>query len=115
MAIITRTTAKTLLQISDTTKDALIDALIPQVEGDFLLIRNKAFDEDSNDVTEYPDNAELVAALMIGFHINQLKNVGMDAESLGDYSYAKTNQAQFGSFGYPKSITSMIKKYIGVQ
>ena len=46
MAITDRDTVKSLLNIStgDTSKDAWIDALIPQIEEDYVSIRNKPFD-----------------------------------------------------------------------
>lgn len=43
MPIVTLNKVKTFLNITDTTKDALITALIPEIEADFLLIRNKPF------------------------------------------------------------------------
>lgn len=111
MAIITRAKAKTFLQITDTLKDDLIDALIPQVEADYLLIRNRAFDKDSNDEIEYPDNAELVAAQMIGFLISDIARSGgaFKSESIGKYSYTVADMVA----GYPKTITSRIDKYVG--
>ena len=111
MAIITRAKAKTLLQITDTLKDDLIDALIPQVEADYLLIRNRAFDEDSNDDIDYPDNAELVAAQMIGFLMTDMAKSGgaFKSESIGKYSYTSSEMVA----GYPKTITSRIDKYVG--
>lgn len=111
MAIITLAKAKTLLQITDTLKDDLIDALIPQVEADYLLIRNRAFDEDSNDEIDYPDNAELVAAQMIGFLMTDMAKSGgaFKSESIGKYSYTSSEMVA----GYPKTITSRIDKYVG--
>jgi hypothetical protein len=46
MAITNRATVKSILNIStgDATKDAWIDALIPQVESDYVSIRGKPFD-----------------------------------------------------------------------
>lgn len=44
MAITTLANAKTLLNITTTTKNAWITALIPQVEYDYQQIRNKPFD-----------------------------------------------------------------------
>jgi hypothetical protein len=48
MAIITTAEAKTLLGITDASQDALIATLIPQVEADFLVIRNREFDTKIN-------------------------------------------------------------------
>lgn len=44
MAITTLAQAKTILGITGTTQDALITALIPMVEADYLAIRNRPFD-----------------------------------------------------------------------
>ena len=44
MAITTVDRVKTLLNITSTTKDAWIEALIPQVEEDYISIRNRPFD-----------------------------------------------------------------------
>ncbi len=44
MAIVTLEAAKVFLGITDTSKDALITALIPAVEADYLRIRNKKWD-----------------------------------------------------------------------
>jgi hypothetical protein len=115
MAIVTRDEVKTFLQISDTSKDTLIDSLIPQVEADFLIIRNKAFDEDSNDVIEYPDNCELVASQMIGFHMTSMAQSGgaFQSESIGSYSYTAKG-SEDNILGYPKQIVSRIERYVGL-
>lgn len=44
MAITTKAKVKTILGITGTTQDALIEALIPLVESDFLNIRNAPWD-----------------------------------------------------------------------
>lgn len=44
MAIVTRANVKTLLNISTTASDDWIDALIPQVESDYVHIRNRPFE-----------------------------------------------------------------------
>lgn len=110
MAITTLDSVKIFLQITDTTRDTLIEELIPQVEADFLLIRNIPFDEDSNGEI-YPDGSELVAAQMIGFHLSSFMASGgtYRSESIGSYSYSVGDS---GSLGYPKAITSRIKKYV---
>jgi hypothetical protein len=111
MAIITLARAKLFLQITDTTRDALIEALIPEVEADYERLRNRDFDVDSNDDIEYPDGSELVAAQMIGFHLQpSMKSGGaMKSESIGSYSYTRDDNS---ADGYPKSITCRIKRYV---
>lgn len=50
MAIITRDEAKTILQITDSSKDSLIDVFIPQAEGMFLIVRGIPFFEIEADI-----------------------------------------------------------------
>lgn len=110
MAIVTLANAKTFLQITGTDKDDVITALIPEIEADFLSIRNAAFDA-SGAITLYPDGSELVASQMIGFHLDSLASAGFSkkSESIGSYSYTASD---LDSSGYPKSITSRIKRYV---
>jgi hypothetical protein len=114
MAITTLSEVKTFLQIpaTDTSKDVLIEALIPQVEADFLIIRNAPFDLDTDEVTIlYPDNAELVASQMIGYMMTQAMSTGggFKSESIGSYSYSLNDTVGV----YPKSITGRITKFVG--
>lgn len=115
MAIVDLETVKTFLQISDSTYDALIQALIPQVEAHFEEIRGIPFDEDSNEVVEYPDNAELIAAQMVGYLIQTTPlNSGSyndkSSESIGSYSYSKKTGVEM-TMGYPTSIIGRIERY----
>ena len=115
MAIITLAKAKTYLGITTTASDALITLLIPQIEGDFLIIRNAPFDEDSNDDIVYPDNAELVAAQMIGYRISTLQNTsGLKSEKIGSYAYTNADSADLIK-GYPKSIVASIERYMSTE
>ena len=110
MAITTLTTVKTVLGYADTTKDALISLYIPKVEADYLNIRGVEF-ATVNDVTAYPDGADITAALMIGYLLKAKH--GLQSESIGSYSYsAEGTDKQIG--GYPKSIVGTIKRYIGI-
>ena len=115
--IITRDNTKVYLQISGTAKDSLIDALIPQIEADYLLIRNKEFDVDSNDYVDYPDGSELIAAQMIGYQMSLLANQGggldMQSERIGDYSYTRKAGGKVEYInGYPRSIVGRIERFI---
>lgn len=117
MPIITRENTKLYLGITSTTQDALIDALIPQIESDFLLIRNKEFDVDSNDYVDYPDGSELVSAQMIGYQMSLLANQGggldFQAESIGDYSYSRAAGGKENYVnGYPKSLIGRIERFM---
>ena len=69
MAITSRATIKSILNISigDITKDAWIDALIPQMESDYVAIRNKPFDVGTKinftSTTAIPADGELTITL----------------------------------------------------
>lgn len=108
MAIIALIEVKTLLNLTDNSKDALISLLIPEVEADYLRIRGAAFDTDDEGATVYPDSSKLTAARMIGHILTN--NYGTSSESIGNYSYSleETNK------GYPKSITGSIKRVLSV-
>ena len=115
MAIVTRTFVKEILGITGTTYDSRIDLFIPHVEADFERIRGIDFFEDSNDVIEYPENAELISAQMVGYLIQTTSlNSGTyndkTSESIGSYSYSKKGNAEMIK-GYPKSIVGKIEQY----
>lgn len=113
MAIVTLEQVKTFLQITTDAKDDLIEALIPEVEADFLLIRNREFEDDSNDDIVYPDGAALVASQMIGFLMSDMMKSGgvVKSETIGSYSWSADDL----SAGYPKAITRRIKRYINAK
>jgi hypothetical protein len=100
------------LQVQGTEKDQLINDLIPLVESDYLAIRNKPFDVGTDGNITYPDGAELTAIKMIGFHINSVKGLGINSETIGDYTieYEKpTGTATIN--GYPAVIVGTIKRF----
>jgi hypothetical protein len=113
MPIVTRETAKTFLGITDTSKDAQIDLLIPAVENDYLLIRGLPFNVDSNDdpIVDYPENSEVVASQMIGYQLANL-SPGMQSEKIGSYSYTRDEKI---IDGYPKSIVNRIERFQGMR
>lgn len=113
--IITLQEFKDLNGITTTDKDAVISALIPLIEEDYLRIRNKPFDEEYNEDTQewgvvYPLGSKLTAAAMIEYRMNAGKTSGVQSESLGKYSI--TYQTGGGANGYPASITGSIKRYV---
>lgn len=116
MAIVDISTVMKFLQITDYNKADIISALIPMVEADFLRIRNKAFDIDSSDEIEYPDNAELIASQMIAYHLTSNMRAGgaMSGESIGSLSYTRVASADM-LHGYPKSIVERIERYISIK
>lgn len=108
MPIVTIDAVKTYLQISVTTYDDLIDALIPPVEADYLKIRGVPFDLHDNLETNYPDDAQLTASLMIGYHVySDSKGAGKKSESIGSYSYTGEDIEE----GYPKSTFNRIERF----
>lgn len=101
MAIITLTEAKLLLGITDTSKDALITALIPIIESDVREYCNQNF-QDAPTVPSWEAWMKIPASQMIGYQMVAAGGnaVGMKSESQGGYSY--TMQDLEG--GYPKGI-----------
>jgi hypothetical protein len=113
MAITTLASVKTILEIDGTDKDAIITALIPLVEEEYLLIRNKAFDVDDDGNTVYPTGSEMTAIRMIEFQLLGKPMNGtvgtVSSESLSRYSvsYASINRL------YPNHILNGIKRFVG--
>ncbi len=113
MAITTLQNVKLLAGIMsvDVNRDDRIEALIPQVEEDYLAIRNHPFDTGSTGNIIYPDGSEMTAVKMIQFHLNE--QVGVMSESLGDHKIAYDRGGHSGPTGfYPGVITGRIKKYV---
>ena len=76
MAITDRDTVKSLLNIStgDTSKDAWIDALIPQVEEDYVNIRGKPFEVGTK--VNFTASAALSADREVTFTIGNYSSAG---------------------------------------
>lgn len=108
MAITTRANVKLYGKIIDSGSDDVIDFLIPLVESDFLFIRNRDFDEDSEGII-YPEGSELAAIQMVLFLLSdaQRTSSGYKSESLGSYSYSRDTLIN----GYPESIVKRIARY----
>lgn len=110
MAIVSTDDVKTFLRIDHEDDDALIDALIPQVEDHYREIRGASFEEDDDGNTVYPRGSELTAALMVGYQMDRVKgSLDMESESLGDYSYSR---AATGDTEYPAHIIGNIRRYV---
>ena len=109
--ITTLENVKLILGITTDSKDALISALIPIVEADYLLIRNRAFDLDGEE-TVYPVGAEGVSIRMIAYHLNTQGQYGIASESLSRHSisYQQANGNGLSAM-YPTAITAGIVKY----
>lgn len=105
MAVITLAEAKTLLQITDTTKDALITALIPIIEDEIREYTNQEW-TDAPDTPIWQNWMKLPVSRMIGFNLNKNAGNGLRSESIGTYSYTKA--AMSGS--YPTEIMNAFDK-----
>jgi len=81
MAIITLEEVKVLAQITDNSKDAVIDLMIPEVEG-FIKSYTK------NDFSKgYPVGIKRVVAQMIRFDVyNRNKGLGVSSQSISTHS-----------------------------
>lgn len=100
MAIITLAEVKTLLSISDDTKDDQIELLIPIVEDFVVRYCNDDFG-DGDGVTSFPAGLKLPASQLIKFAMTYK---GVSGESIGDYSVSF-----FGAI--PESIRTGLKPY----
>lgn len=111
MAVITTDEVKVFLQISDTSKDDLIDALIPVIQDNIIEYCNDDF--TVNSVQTFPTGMKLPAAQMIGHDMAIMSggggSIGMQSESQGEYSYTRSNQGSVGE--YPQSILASLNKW----
>lgn len=105
MPVITVDEVKTFLQISGSSKDALITALIPEIEDDLRVTCNRTF-LDSEGAEAWPDGLKLTVSDMIGFRMD--KGRDLKSESQGGYSYTKQD---IGSSGYPVTIEKKLAKF----
>ena len=113
MAIITLATYKALSGIKDTEQDEQIEALIPMVEEDFLVIRSKPFGKKADGSIAYPQGATFAAAEMVSFKLQSLRgNVGTASEGAGKYSHTYDPAR---SRGYPDYIIRKIRSYASVR
>lgn len=101
MAIVTPEEVKTLLQISDTANDLLIEALIPIVENDIKDYTNNFSDG------VFPVNLKLTAALMINHRLEKPTD-NISSEKIGDYSVSYSSDS---INGYPAKIMQPLNKY----
>ncbi len=106
--VITLAEVKTLLQITNTSKDSLIEMLIPIVKDDLLTYLNNNFTVDS--VTTYPSALKLYMANMINYKLNKPKD-NVKSESIDDYSVAYNTDSTSTIAGYPVSIMKGLEKW----
>jgi hypothetical protein len=100
MAIITKDEVKTLLNISDTSKDDFITAMIPITEDFVIRYCNNDF-TDADSVTTFSAGLKLPVVQLIKF---AMEYKGVSSEGIGDYSVSF-----FGAI--PESIRTGLKPY----
>lgn len=100
MAIVTLAEVKTLLSISDDTKDDQIEMMIPIVEDFVTKYCNDDF-TDEDGVTSFPAGLKLPTAQLIKF---QMEFKGVAGSTVGDYSVSF-----FANI--PDGIRSMLRPY----
>ena len=97
---------KVLKGVEDDGRDAMIEALLPLVEEDYLHIRGRALDEGE----ALPWGARLVVADMVEWRLEELGRKGVTSETIGDYSVSYTDSTD----AYPASVTRRIRRYLEV-
>lgn len=105
MALITVDEVKTFLQISGTSKDDLIEALIPEIEDELRSACNRTF-LDSTGAEAWESGMKLLASDMIAFRMDKSRD--LKSESQGGYSYTRQD---IGASGYPVTIEKKIARY----
>ena len=91
--------------------DDQIEALIPEVEADYLKIRNKALLLDDNDATVYPGGYKLTVIRMIRFLLDEAnRDTSLSSEQVDGRSGVGEFRTQFG---YPEKVIGGIKRYSG--
>lgn len=115
MAITNLENVKTILGITSSVTDSYINALIPMVEADYLLIRNKPFDLDADGITViYPLGSEMTAIRMIAYLLSLKEDgnmgEGVQSETISRYSVLYSDKS--AAFAYPTNITGMIQRFM---
>lgn len=92
--------------------DYRIDAVQPSAEVDYLIIRGKAYDEDSDGNTVYPADYKNTLAEMVCYvlGLGQFQGRGKTSAGVSDRSQSYEHKVN----GYPVSIISRIEKFVGV-
>ena len=101
--IITIAEVKTLLQITDSSKDVLITALIPIVESDAMEYLNNDFGGD------YPEALKGYLADMIGYRAKKDHGIIL-SETVSRYSVSYGGSTEFID-GYPATIMKGLNKW----
>ena len=115
MAIIDVDTVKVFLQIpsTNTTKDDLIEALIPEIQGDIIEYTNNDFVDPDTSLVVWPAGIKLIASRMIGYSMAEMAggggSIGLQSESQGGYSYTRSSGQADGE--YPATILKSLDKW----
>lgn len=107
MTITTLQKVKTILHITDNSKDDLITELIPLVEEDYQILQKGLFKTDEAGNRIYPVGAELTAIRMIEYQMSNRPS-GVSSETISRYSASY----EAAEKGYPQSIIGKIKKLV---
>jgi hypothetical protein len=94
--------------------EAAVTAIIPSIEADYLLIRNRPFDEDAAGVTVYPAGATAVAVEMIRYRLGPGSRAGLASEKTDLLGESLSYDAALTG-GYPQQIVGRIARYLGVK
>lgn len=86
-------------------------ALLAFVTVEVLRIRGAAWPVDDSGDPIYGETEKMAAALMIQHVIRRGAAIGLSSQSFGGHSTAADTT---GPGGWPKAITSMIPRYLGV-
>ena len=111
MAITTVDDIKEFLDITYSNFDTQIEKLIPLCEQEYLDIRNAPWDLENN-IIKYPAGSDVTIALMVQYNLNNLQSKGKGqiiSENIDSYSVSYQDSGLTG--GYPRMITSRIKRY----
>lgn len=91
--------------------DKQIEEIIPEVEADYLKIRNKALLTDADDATVYPGGYKLATIKMIRF---QLDESNRDTSLSSEQVDGRSGVGEFSTqYGYPVKVIGGIKRFHG--
>jgi hypothetical protein len=93
----------------DLTYDYQIGLMITKAENDYLELRGVPFETDDGDETVYPTGSDVVAGEMVCYLIGIGQYEGRHRIGEGLAGASATYDPKLG--GYPRSISSQIKRY----
>jgi len=102
---------KTILNITDDSKDTQMDIISSGVLNDYQTISGRVFNKWDEDNDLLPSGCEFPVALMIGYKLSMMNSLGVNQDKLADSS---TTYESTG-IGYPDSVIGMIAKHIRIK